>query len=315
MTQNRIRFSQYEATVPVPDLLSVQLESFRKFVDLHTPPDKQESEGLYKAFKEHFPVRDSREEYEMDFAGYSLEPPRYTPEECKIRGLTYGVQLKVLFTLRALKPDNTMFETKSEWVFLGIIPYMTPQGTFIVNGVERVVINQLHRSPGILFSATSRAGTSEMTYGARVIPQKGTWIEFATDSTGYTRVYFDRKKAVPVTLLLRAMGLSSDGDIVRYFGLADEVRLSQIRSEKQFAQYVGRKLATRISTVDQQDYTDPETGETSRVSRVNTVFEIGHILSAEDWEQLRSLPLVDTIYLVKPEYVDDKHIILTTLTK
>lgn len=315
MTHNRIRFSQYEATVPVPDLLSVQLESFRKFVDLHTPPDKQESEGLYKAFKEHFPVRDSREEYEMDFAGYVLEPPRYTPEECKIRGLTYGVQLKVLFTLRALKPDNTMFETKSEWVFLGMIPYMTPQGTFIINGVERVVINQLHRSPGILFSATSRAGTSEMTYGARVIPQKGTWIEFATDSTGYTRVYFDRKKAVPVTLLLRAMGLSSDGDIVRYFGLADEVKLSQIRNEKQFAQYVGRKLATRISTVDQQDYTDPETGETSRVSRVNTVFEIGHILSAEDWEQLRSLPLVDTIYLVKPEYMDEKHIILSTLAK
>lgn len=315
MSQKRIRFSKHEAIVPVPDLLSVQLESFRKFVDLYTPPDKQESEGLYRAFKEHFPVRDSRDEYEMDFAGYLLDPPRYTPEECKIRGLTYGVQLKVRFTLRALKPDNTIFEAKDEWVFLGIIPYMTPQGTFIINGVERVVINQLHRSPGILFSATSRSGTSEMTYGARVIPQKGTWIEFATDSTGYTRVYFDRKKAVPVTLLLRAMGLSSDGDIVRYFDLADEVKLSQIRSEKQFAQYVGRKLATRISTVDQQDYTDPETGETSRVSRVNTVYEIGHVLMPEDWEQLRRLPLVDTIYLVKPQYVEDKHIILTTLTK
>ncbi|MCX8111983.1 MAG: DNA-directed RNA polymerase subunit beta [Bacteroidia bacterium] len=315
MSQTRFRFSKHQATVPVPDLLSVQLDSFRKFMDLYTPPEKQESEGLYKAFKEHFPVRDSREEYEMDFAGYLLEPPRYTPEECKIRGLTYGVQLKVRFTLRALKPDNQIFTPKEEWVFLGIIPYMTPQGTFIVNGVERVVINQLHRSPGILFSATSRAGTSEMTYGARVIPQKGTWIEFATDSTGYTRVYFDRKKAVPVTLLLRAMGLSSDGDIVSYFGLADEVKLSQIRSEKQFSQYIGRKLATRISTIDQQDYTDPETGETSRVSRINTVFEIGHVLTAEDWEQLRKLPLGDTIYLVKSEHVDNKHIILATLAK
>lgn len=315
MSTKRIRFSKHESKVSVPDLLSIQLDSFRKFIDLHTPPEKQDQEGLYKAFKEHFPVRDSREEYEIDFVRYSLEPPRYTPEECKIRGLTYGVQLKVQFSMRALKPDNTVFTPKEQEVFLGILPYMTPQGTFIVNGVERVVINQLHRSPGILFSATSRAGTMEMTYGARVIPHKGTWIEFATDSTGFTRVYFDRKKSVPVTLLLRAMGLSSDGDIVSYFGLADEVKLSQIRSEKQFSQYVGRKLATRISTVDQQDYTDPETGETSRVSRVNTVFEIGHILMPEDWEKLRRLPLVDTLYLVKPQYVDQKHIVLATLAK
>ncbi|MCS7152442.1 MAG: DNA-directed RNA polymerase subunit beta [Bacteroidia bacterium] len=315
MTQSRIRFSKHEAKVPVPDLLSIQLNSFRKFVDLHTPPEKQESEGLYKAFKEHFPVRDSRDEYEMDFAGYLLEPPRYTPEECKIRGLTYGVQLKVRFTLRALKPDNQIFRPKEEWVFLGILPYMTPQGTFIINGVERVVINQLHRSPGILFSAASRAGTSEMTYGARVIPQKGTWIEFATDSTGYTRVYFDRKKAVPVTLLLRAMGLSSDGHIVTYFNLADEVKLSQIRSEKQFAQYIGRKLATRVITVDLQDITDQETGEHSTISRINTVFEIGHVLTKDDWEQLQKLNMTDAIYLVKPEYENGKHIILATLAK
>ncbi|MDW8014918.1 MAG: DNA-directed RNA polymerase subunit beta [Bacteroidia bacterium] len=315
MNEKRLRFSRHRVAVPVPDLLSIQLDSFRKFMDLSTPPERQESEGLYKAFKEHFPVRDSREEYEMDFAGYVLEPPRYTPEECKIRGQTYGVQLKVKFTLRALKPDNTVFTPKEEWVYLGIVPYMTPQGTFIVNGVERIVINQLHRSPGILFTAASRTGTADMTFGARVIPQKGTWIEFATDATGYTRVYFDRKKAVPVTLLLRAMGLSSDAEIVSYFGLADEVKLSQIRSEKHFAPYVGRKLATRISSVHQQDYTDPETGETSRVSRVDTIFEVGHILTPQDWEVLRQHPLIDTLYLIKPEYVDEKHIILATLAR
>ncbi len=314
MSQERIRFSHHPAVVPVPDLLQVQLDSFRKFMDLRTPPEKQHQEGLYQVFREHFPVRDSRDEYIMEFEGYLLDPPRYSPEECKVRGVTYGVQLKVKFSLRPAKPDNLVLEPKEEWVYLGVIPYMTPQGTFIVNGVERVVINQLHRSPGILFSAAPRAGTNEMTYGAKVIPQKGTWIEFATDAAGRTRVYFDRKKSVPVTLLLRAMGLSSDADIVKYFGLADEVKLSQIRSEKAFEAYVGRKLATHIIELSQEEVSDPETGEVSSIRRRQTIFEVGHVLRPEDWKTLRE-HTTDALYLIKPEYEDGRHIILATLSQ
>ncbi|MCX7606769.1 MAG: DNA-directed RNA polymerase subunit beta [Bacteroidia bacterium] len=314
MSEQRIRFSTHRSAVAVPDLLQVQLDSFRKFMDLYTPPERQSTEGLYQAFLEHFPVKDSREEYIMEFEGYLLDPPRYTPEECKVRGVTYGVQLKVKFSLRPLKPDNSVFNPKEEWVYLGVIPYMTPRGTFIVNGVERVVINQLHRSPGILFSANPRAGTADMTYGARVIPQKGTWIEFATDATGYTRVYFDRKKAVPVTLMLRAMGLSSDADIVTYFGLADGIKFSQIRSEKAFSAYVGRKLATRITQVTQQEVADPETGEMNSVRRFQTIYDIGHVLKEQDWYTLKDHH-IDVLYLIKPEYEDERHIVLATLAK
>ncbi len=314
MSTNRIRFSAHRSSVGVPDLLSVQIESFRKFMDLHTPPEKQVEEGLYKAFREYFPVKDSREEYIMDFEGYLLEPPRYSPQECKVRKLTYGVQLKVKFSLRALKPDNTVFHPKEEWVYLGQIPYMTPQGTFIINGVERVVINQLHRSPGILFSAKLRSGTTEMTYGARIIPERGSWTEVATDATGYTRLYFDRKKAVPATLLLRVMGLSSDADIVMHFGLADEIKFSALRSEKAFAPYVGRKLAARILDLSQQEFPDPETGEMTYVSRSVPIFEIGHVLREEDFHTLRDRH-IDTLYLLKPQYEDERHVVLATLKK
>lgn len=314
MSEKRVRFSAHRPTVSVPDLLSIQLDSFRKFMDLYTPPEKQASEGLYQAFREHFPVKDTREEYIMDFEGYLLDPPKYSAEECKVRGVTYGVGLKVKLSLRPLKPDNTVFTPKDEWVYLGMIPYMTSRGTFIINGVERVVINQLHRSPGILFSATPRAETSEMTYGARIIPQKGSWIELSVEANGFTRLYFDRKKFVPVTLVLRAMGLSSDADIVTYFGLADEVKFSQIRSEKAFAQYVGRKLATRITHVTQQEITDPETGEMSSLRRFETIYEFGHVLTEQDWHTLRDRH-IDTLYLIKPEYEDERHIIFATLKK
>ncbi len=314
MSDKRISFSSHRSAVMVPDLLSVQLDSFRKFMDLSTPPEKQSEEGLYKVFREHFPVKDPREEYIMDFEGYLLEPPRYSPQECKVRGVTYGVQLKVKFSLRPLKPDNTVFHPKEEWVYLGVIPYMTPQGTFIINGVERVVINQLHRSPGILFSAKLRSGTTEMTYGARIIPERGSWTEVATDATGYTRLYFDRKKAVPATVLLRAMGLSSDADIVMHFGLAEEIKFSALRSEKAFAPYVGRKLATRITHVTQQEITDPETGEMSYLRRFETIFEVGHVLREEDFHTLRERH-IDTLYLLKPEYEDERHVVLATLKK
>ncbi|GIV22916.1 MAG: DNA-directed RNA polymerase subunit beta [Bacteroidia bacterium] len=315
MSEGRIRFSTHRSAVSVPDLLQIQLDSFQKFMDLYTPPERQQAEGLYQVFREFFPIEDNRGEYIMDFEGYLLDPPKYSPAECKIRGVTYGVQLKVKFSLRPLKPDNTVFTPKEEWVYLGVIPYMTPQGTFIVNGVERVVINQLHRSPGILFSATQRAGTAEMTYGARVIPQRGTWIEFATDSAGYTRMYFDRKKSVAVTLFLRVMGLSSDADIVTYFGLAEEVKFSQLRSEKSFAPYVGRKLATRITKVTEQAVvSDPETGEMSSIRRFETLFDIGHVLRPEDWHTLRDLH-IDSLYLIKPEYEDERHIIFASLAK
>ncbi|MEN2993208.1 MAG: DNA-directed RNA polymerase subunit beta [Bacteroidia bacterium] len=314
--RERVRFASHRPAELVQDLLGIQLESFRKFMDLRTPPERQASEGLYQVFKEHFPVRDSREEYEIDFDGYILEPPRYTPEECKIRGLTYGVQLKVQFHLRPLKPENTILTPKSSWIYLGTVPYMTPHGTFIVNGVERVVINQLHRSPGILFWAKQRAGAAGMAIGAKIIPQKGSWIEFATDEKGFTRVYFDRKKWVPITLLLRAMGLSSDADIVSYFGLAEEVKLSQMRSEKQFAPYIGRRLATRLMWIGHgQDIADPESGDIIHLEhRLERIREIEHVLQEKDFHELRSKH-IDTIYVLKPEYERTRHIILATLAK
>lgn len=313
MSKERIRFGVHRPRIEVPDLLSIQLDSFRAFMDLSTPPEKQASEGLYHVFKEHFPVRDSKEEYEMNFEGYLLDPPRYTPEECKERGLTYGVQLKVRFSLYPLKPDNEVFRPKEEWVYLGVIPYMTPRGTFIVSGVERVVLNQLHRSPGILFSAAQRAGTSEKTYGAKVIPQKGTWIEFATDSTGFTRVYLDRKKAIPVTLLLRAMGYGTDADLVRLFDLAEEVQIKP-GAKKSFQAYVGRKLAVRIASAHQEEMIDPETGEMTAIQRFQQLYDVGHVLTEEDWHTI-SERRIERLYLLKPEYEDERHIILASLRK
>ncbi|MCS6790004.1 MAG: DNA-directed RNA polymerase subunit beta [Bacteroidia bacterium] len=316
MSKERIRFSNQRSVVQVPDLLSIQLDSFKRFMDLDTPPEKRKDEGLHQVFREYFPVRDSRDEYELDFTDYVLEPPRYTPEECKVRKLTYGVQLKMRFVLsmpKAMQEGRTeSFRPKEEWVYLGTIPYMTPRGTFIINGVEKIIINQLHRSPGILFSATTRAGTMEKTFGARVIPHKGTWVEFYTDHTGFTKVYFDRKRGSPVTVLLRVLGLSSDADIVKYFDLADEIKLSSIRSEKQFAAYVGRKLASRISRTEQEEITDHESGEMTTVRRVKPIFELGHILREEDWKTLRE-NMIDTIYLIKPEYQDEQHVIFATL--
>ncbi len=313
MSNARIRFGVHRPRIDVPDLLSIQLDSFRAFMDLNTPPEKQTSEGLYHVFKEHFPVRDSKEEYEMNFEGYLLDPPRYTPEECKERGLTYGVQLKVRFSLYPLKPDNEVFRPKEEWVYLGVVPYMTPRGTFIVSGVERVVINQLHRSPGILFSAAQRAGTAEKTYGAKVIPQKGTWIEFATDSTGFTRVYLDRKKAIPVTLLLRAMGYGTDAELVRLFNLAEEVQIKP-GAKKAFQAYVGRKLATRIVSAHQEEMVDPETGEMTAIQRFQQLYDVGHVLSEEDWQTF-SEQRIDRLFLLRPEYEDERHIILASLRK
>lgn len=313
MRSERVRFDVHRPAITVPDLLSIQLHSFRAFMDLSTPPEKQEKEWLYRVFKENLPVRDSKEEYEMDFRGYLLDPPRYTPEECKERGLTYGVQLKARFALYPLKANNEVFKPKEEWVYLGTVPYMTPQGTFIVSGVERVVINQLHRSPGILFSAAQRAGTSEKTYGAKIIPTRGTWIELATDATGYTRVYLDRKKALPVTLLLRAMAHGSDADLVQLFGIAEEVPL-KLGSIKSFLPYVGRRLATRIVAAHQEELVDPETGETTAVQRFQQFFDVGHVLSEEDWNTLSELR-IDRLYLIKPEYEDERHIILATLRK
>jgi DNA-directed RNA polymerase subunit beta len=282
-------------------------------MDLYTPPEKQEAEGLYRVFRENFPVRDSKEEYEMDFLGYLLDPPRYSAEECKERGLTYGVQIKVRFSLYPLKVDNEVFRPKEEWVYLGVVPYMTPSGTFIVSGVERVVINQLHRSPGILFSMVQRAGTSEKSYGAKVIPNKGTWIEFSTDATGFTRVYLDRKKALPVTLILRAMGHGSDAELLKLFDLAEEVPIKP-GSSKSFTPYVGRKLATRIVSAHPEEVVDPETGETATVQRFQELYGVGHVLSEEDWETISDQRL-DRLYLIRPEYEDERHIVLATMRK
>ncbi|MGQ9863934.1 MAG: DNA-directed RNA polymerase subunit beta [Bacteroidia bacterium] len=307
-TPSRVSFQKFPLHLEVPDLLSIQLDSFREFFSLDTPPEKQSEEGLYKVFQEFFPVRDAHEEYQVDFLGYVLEPPRHSPEECKSRGITYGVNLRVRLRLYPLKVDNMDFEPVEEYVYLGVIPYMTDRGTFVVNGVERVVVNQLHRSPGILFSARQRSGTNEYIYGARVIPQKGTWIEFATDNEGRTRIYFDRKKGVAATIFLRAMGYGSDGEILSLFDLAEKVKVSR----RTLTKYIGRKLAARVKRIFEENTVDTETGEVIPTQRSEDLFEMGHILTQEDIDVILERNVVDTIYVQK-ENVDPRHVVLATL--
>ena len=227
----RVNFASIKNPFPYPDFLEVQLKSFRDFLQLDTPPEKRKKEGLYKVFAENFPIADTRNNFVLEFLDYYIDPPRYTIDECISRGLTYSVPLKAKLKLYCTDPDHEDFDTVIQDVYLGPIPYMTERGTFVINGAERVVVSQLHRSPGVFFGQSIHANGTKL-YSARIIPFKGSWIEFATDINNVMYAYIDRKKKLPVTTLLRAIGFESDKDILEIFNLAEEVKVSKANLKK-----------------------------------------------------------------------------------
>lgn len=222
----RISFSTQKIEFDYPDFLEVQLKSFEEFFQFNSTAEKRKNEGLFKVFQENFPISDTRNNFTLEFIDYYVDPPKYTVEECIERGLTYSVALKAKLKLYCNDPEHEDFDTKVEDVYLGTIPYMTPKGTFIINGAERVIVSQLHRSPGVFFGQSLHANGTKL-YSARIIPFKGSWIEFATDINNVMYAYIDRKKKLPVTTLLRAIGYQTDKDILEIFDLAEEVKVSK----------------------------------------------------------------------------------------
>ncbi len=293
-----------------PDLLEVQLKSFRDFFQLETTPDSRKGEGLYKVFQEIFPIEDTRNSYRLDFIDYFIDPPQYSIEECLERGLTYNVPLKAKLRLECTDKDHEDFEIKVQDVFLGNIPYMTPAGTFIINGSERIIVSQLHRSPGVFFDQSSHANGTKL-YSARIIPFKGSWIEFATDINNVMYAYIDRKKKLPVTTLLRAIGYNSDKDIIDIFGLADEVEATpEVLKENE-----GRRLAAKVLKTWLEDFEDDDTGEIIPVERTVAIVERGEILNEDTIEKIVDNG-VQTVLLQKDETNSSEYaIIYNTLQK
>ncbi|MGB4400072.1 MAG: DNA-directed RNA polymerase subunit beta, partial [Daejeonella sp.] len=258
----RVNFATSKHVMDYPDFLDVQLQSFREFFQLETTSDNRHQEGLFKVFSENFPISDSRNIFVLEFLDYFIDPPRYDIHECIERGLTYSVPLKAKLRLSCNDAEHEDFETIVQDVYLGTIPYMTPKGTFVINGAERVIVSQLHRSPGVFFGQSRHTNGTKL-YSARVIPFKGSWIEFATDVNNVMYAYIDRKKKFPVTTLLRAIGYDSDKDILELFELADEVKVNKSGLKKA----VGRKLAARVLKKWVEDFVDEDTGEVVSIDR------------------------------------------------
>ena len=272
----RINFASIKDPMPCPDFLEVQLKSFEDFLQLDTPPEKRVNDGLYKVFAENFPITDTRNNFVLEFLDYYIDPPRYSIAECLERGLTYSVPLKAKLKLYCTDPDHEDFDTVIQDVFLGPIPYMTKQGTFIINGAERVVVSQLHRSPGVFFGQSVHANGTPL-YSARIIPFKGSWIEFATDINNVMYAYIDRKKKLPVTTLLRAIGFESDKDILEIFDLAEEFKVTKTTMKKA----LGRKMAGNVLKTRQEDYVDADTGEVVSIERSEVVVERESVLDQD----------------------------------
>ena len=277
----RINFASTKNPMPFPDFLEVQLKSFRDFLQLDTPPEKRKKQGLYQVFAENFPITDTRNNFVLEFLDYYIDPPQYSIAECLERGLTYSVPLKAKLKLYCTDPDHEDFATVIQDVYLGPIPYMTDQGTFIINGAERVVVSQLHRSPGVFFGQSIHANGTKL-YSARIIPFRGSWIEFATDINNVMYAYIDRKKKLPVTTLLRAIGLESDKDIIEKFDLAEEVKLTPSNIKK----ILNRKLAARVLHTWQEDFSDTDTGEVVSIERNETIVDRGEVLTEENIQDI-----------------------------
>ena len=306
----RVNFASIKNPIPYPDFLEIQLKSFQDFFQLETSPENRQSEGLFKVFSENFPITDTRNNFVLEFKDYFIDPPRYSIEECIERGLTHSVPLKAKLKLYCTDPEHEDFETIVQDVYLGTIPYMTPKGTFVINGAERVVVSQLHRSPGVFFGQSYHANGTKL-YSARVIPFKGSWIEFATDIHGTMYAYIDRKKKLPVTTLLRAIGYESDKDILEIFGLADEMKVSKAGLKR----VLGRKLAARVLRSWIEDFVDEDTGEVVSIERNEVIIDRETILEKEHVDLILESG-VKTIILHKEDAnMIDYSIIYNTLQK
>ena len=310
LIDNRINFASVHNPVPFPDFLDVQLKSFKDFLQLETPPEERKNDGLYKVFAENFPITDTRNNFVLEFLDYYIDPPRYSIDECLERGLTYSVPLKAKMKLYCTDPDHEDFGTFIQDVFLGTIPYMTDNGTFVINGAERVVVSQLHRSPGVFFGQGVHANGT-MLYSARIIPFKGSWIEFATDINNVMYAYIDRKKKLPVTTLLRAIGYQSDKDILQIFDLAEEVKVNK----KNMKAAVGRRLAARVLKSWNEDFVDEDTGSVVSIERNEVIMERETEITAENLQDILDSG-ASTILLHKDSEMANKFaIIFNTLSK
>jgi DNA-directed RNA polymerase subunit beta len=306
----RVNFASIQSPLQYPDFLEVQLKSFQDFLQLDTPPEKRKNEGLYKVFAENFPIADTRNNFVLEFLDYYIDPPRYSIDECIERGLTYNVPLKARLKLYCTDPDHEDFETKFQDVYLGAIPYMTPKGTFVVNGAERVIVSQLHRSPGVFFGQSLHANGSKL-YSARIIPFKGSWIEFATDINNVMYAYIDRKKKLPVTTLLRAIGFETDKDILEIFNLAEEVKVTKTGLKR----LIGRKLAARVLKSWVEDFVDEDTGEVVSIERNEVIIDRETILENDHIDEIVESG-APTILLHKEDAgMSDYGIIYNTLQK
>ena len=306
----RVNFASIKNPMPYPDFLEVQLKSYKDFLQLDTPPELRKNDGLYKVFSENFPIADTRNNFVLEFLDYYIDPPRYTIEECLERGLTYSVPLKAKLKLYCTDPDHEDFDTVVQDVFLGAIPYMTPNGTFVINGAERVVVSQLHRSPGVFFGSSIHANGTQL-YSARIIHFKGSWIEFATDINNVMYAYIDRKKKLPVTTLLRAIGFETDKDILEIFNLAEEVKVTKANLKK----HMGQKLAARVLKSWVEDFVDEDTAEVVSIERNEVILDRESVLDEENVEMILDSG-VATILLHKEEgQSSDYSIIFNTLQK
>ena len=310
VVDNRVNFASVHNPLPYPDFLDVQLKSFRDFLQLDTPPEERKNDGLYKVFAENFPITDTRNNFVLEFLDYYIDPPRYSIDECLERGLTYSVPLKAKMKLYCTDPDHEDFGTFIQDVFLGTIPYMTANGTFVINGAERVVVSQLHRSPGVFFGQGVHANGTVL-YSARIIPFKGSWIEFATDINNVMYAYIDRKKKLPVTTLLRAMGFEQDKDILQIFDLAEEIKVNK----KNMKAAVGRKLAARVLKSWNEDFVDEDTGEVVSIERNEVIMERETELTEDNIGEILDSG-ASTILLHKDAEAANKYtIIFNTLSK
>ncbi len=306
----RISFASTKNQLPYPDFLDIQLKSFQDFFQLETNPENRRNEGLFKVFSENFPITDARNNFVLEFLDYFVDPPRYSLEEAIERGLTYSVPLKAKLKLYCTDPDHEDFETIVQDVYLGMIPYMTPKGTFCVNGAERVVVSQLHRSPGVFFGQHRHANGTQL-YSARIIPFKGSWMEFSTDINNVMYAYIDRKKKMPVTTLLRAIGYETDRDILEIFNLAEEVKVSKAGLKR----VLGRKLAARVVRSWFEDFVDEDTGEVVTIERNDVIIERETILENDHIDRIVDAG-VKTILLHKDDPgLADYSIIFNTLQK
>ena len=305
----RISFGKIEHLAETPDLLGIQIQSFKDFFQLETTPDKRNVEGLFRVFKENFPITDTRNIFMLEFLDYFVDPPRYTIEECIERGLTYAVPLKAKLRLSCNDEEHVDFQTIVQDVFLGNIPYMTPRGTFVINGAERVVVSQLHRSPGVFFGQSVHPNGTKI-YSARVIPFKGAWMEFATDINNVMYAYIDRKKKFPVTTLLRSIGYETDKDILELFGMAVEVKADK----KTLHANIGKRLAARVLRTWVEDFVDEDTGEVVSLERNEIVLERDTILDEDNIAMILELD-VKSVFIQREEVSGDYAIIYNTLNK